>query len=255
MYSSSMGMLRVAVPSVDREALGVEDAAAADRQQAFGRAEGRLHQDLGHIAGLVGFLVGDQGDLFLLHLAGGRLLAAADPAGELALVQAPQLIGDRGGDAVGAAHRGLEGAGDRLSCASPPCRSARPTSSSCQLPPLYFHSSRAACTSTGRSATGLPSRSVTIKSIFKRRAALDKVALAAQAHIQAGRVHQQGGGAGPGLAVDIHHGGFGQDADRAAARRPASKSRLQVMLAGGIGLAGEGFDCASAVRDRQTFRA
>ena len=73
------------------EALGVENAAAADGQQAFGRAEGRLHQDLGHIAGLVGLFIRDQGDLFLLHLAGGRLLPAADPAGELALVL-PALV-------------------------------------------------------------------------------------------------------------------------------------------------------------------
>ena len=88
MCSSSMGTCRVMVLLVDAEALGVEDAAAADRQQAFGRAEGRLHQDLGHVAGLVALLVGDQGDGLLLDLARRRALAAAHPAGELALVLA-----------------------------------------------------------------------------------------------------------------------------------------------------------------------
>ena len=56
---------------LDLEAFGIQDAAAVDCQQAFGRAEGRLDQDLGDIAGLVGFLVGDQGDLFLFDLPGG----------------------------------------------------------------------------------------------------------------------------------------------------------------------------------------
>ena len=66
----------------DREALVVDDPAAVDRQQAFGRAEGRLDQDVGDVARLVVLLIRDQGELLLLHVAGGRQLAAAHPAGE-----------------------------------------------------------------------------------------------------------------------------------------------------------------------------
>ena len=66
----------------DVETLRGENPAAADGQQPFGGAERRLHQDLGHIAWLVRFFVGDQVDLFLLDLAGGGQFPAADPAGE-----------------------------------------------------------------------------------------------------------------------------------------------------------------------------
>ena len=41
------------------ESLGIQDTAPAHGQQALGRAKGRLDQNLGHITGLVGFLIGD----------------------------------------------------------------------------------------------------------------------------------------------------------------------------------------------------
>ena len=57
---------------LDLEAGGVEEPAAADGEQTFRRAEGRLHQYLGSITGLVILLVRDQRDFFLLHVAGRR---------------------------------------------------------------------------------------------------------------------------------------------------------------------------------------
>ena len=50
-----------------------------------------MHQDLSHIAGLVGLFVGDECDRFELDLARRRLLAPAHPAGDLALVYSPLL--------------------------------------------------------------------------------------------------------------------------------------------------------------------
>ncbi len=109
------------LPSSIGEALGVQDAAAADGQQTFGRVERRLHQDLGHIAGLVGFLIRDQCDFFLLDIPRGTQVAAADPADELGFVAASQLIADQGRDAVAAAHRGFELAGNRFFRRSQAC--------------------------------------------------------------------------------------------------------------------------------------
>ena len=78
---------------------------------------------------------------------------------------------------------------------------------------------------------------------FKKevRAAVDKHPVAAQAHVQAGGMHQQGGAARPGLAIDIHDGGFGDHAHRF---QPADRvnAQLQVMRPVGVRLPGKGFN-------------
>ena len=79
--------------------------------------------------------------------------------------------------------------------------------------PRYFHSSRAAWTSTGRSATGIAVQIGDDDFDLQRCAPLDKGALAAQADVEFGRVHQQAGGRRPGLAVDVHHRRLGQHAE------------------------------------------
>ena len=99
---------------VDAEALGVEQAAAADGQQPLGGAKRGLHQDLGQVARLVALAIRDQGGGLQLDLARWRARAAAHPAGELTLVLAAECVGDRRGDLVFAPHLRVKGAGYRL---------------------------------------------------------------------------------------------------------------------------------------------
>src|SRR5512142_1662476 len=82
------------------EARRIEDAIAADGQQAFRRAERRLHEDLCHVSWLIALLVGNERDLLLLDLARGRQLPAAHPTRDAALILAAQLIHNHGGDLV-----------------------------------------------------------------------------------------------------------------------------------------------------------
>ena len=213
MCLSSMGTLRVAVPSSMLEPLGVEDAVPADCEHPFRGAEGRLHQDLSHISRLVGFFIRDQGDGFLLDIAGGRSLTATHPAGELALVLPSKIIDHHRGNLVSAADGGFEGAGDRLEGRTQlaglnihfllhPISTARfpfqPGSLDFHWPVSY------------RVAIDIGDDEINLD----RRALLDKVAVAAQANIEAGRMNQQCGAAAPRLAVDIHDRSFSHHADR-----------------------------------------
>ena len=114
MCFSSMGMLSVVEPSVNLETRGVQNSTAADGQHPFGGTERRLNKDLRRVTGLIGFLIRDKRDLFLLHLAGWRLLPAADPAREAALVFASQFIRHNGGDLITSTDGSLKGTGARL---------------------------------------------------------------------------------------------------------------------------------------------
>src|SRR5690606_23915502 len=60
------------------------------------------------------FFIGDEGELFLLYLARGRTLAAADPAREAALITAALAVGDGGRNLVAAALVCFEAAANRF---------------------------------------------------------------------------------------------------------------------------------------------
>ncbi len=223
---------------VDAKALRIEQAAAADRQQPFGRAEGRLHQDLGHVARLVALLVGNQGHGLLLYLARWRALAAAHPAGELALVLPAKGIGDRCRDLVLAAHCSLKGAGHRLlgrahGAGLDVSRFLAPAAA--QVLPLQPGGLDLHRAVGHRHAVQVGDNELDLEGL----AALDKGALAAQANVELGRVHQQGRGSRPGLAVHVHHRGLGQHALRLGLVRLV-EFQAQVVIARGIGQPGKG---------------
>ena len=225
----------------EAEALRGQDTAAVDGEEAFGGGKGRLHQDLGDIARLVGLFVGDEGEGFLFDAAGGLHLAAADPAGELALILAAQVVNDDGGDAVAAADGRLEGASDRLQSrthlAGLDIRFFLAPASAAGHP-LHAGGAHFDRPVGDGSAVNIGDDQLNLE----RRTALDKVALAAQANVEAGGMHQQRGRTAPRLAVDIHDGGAGDDADRLAAGVVGGiEIEAQIVDTGGVGLAAEGF--------------
>ena len=96
------------------EAFADDQTIAAQREQALGGDERRLHQNLRRVAGLVLPLVGDQHRLLLLHLVDRGPLPTAHPASDLGQVGATLLVLDGSGDTVGTALRRLKGAAHRL---------------------------------------------------------------------------------------------------------------------------------------------
>ena len=93
---------------LNRKAFGVKQPTATDGEQPFGWAKGRLHQYLGDITGLIGFLVGDQHDFFLLHIARGWPFAAGHPDRQFAFIEPLAIIADAGCHFIGAALVGAE---------------------------------------------------------------------------------------------------------------------------------------------------
>src|SRR5262245_49740945 len=87
----------------------VKNSTAADGQQSFGGRKRRLHENLRSVAWLIGFLIRNERNFFLLHCAGRRLLSTTDPTREAALIFATEFIGHDGRDLVASTKRCFKG--------------------------------------------------------------------------------------------------------------------------------------------------
>ena len=203
--------------AIQAEAFLGDDAVAQHGDETFRREEGRLHQDLGGVAGLVSLGAGDEQHFFLLHVPAGWALSAADPAGEFGLVEAAFFVFDGGGDAdlpaqfkeeftggeLGVGIVGVDGVGgfDVTSLH------------------VFFHFLPLAVLvfpiqTGGAHADGIARERVAVNigdDDFDGEwlAALDEVGVGAHTYVEAGRVHNPTAAGCPALAVDVVDGSLG----------------------------------------------
>ena len=227
--------------AVHAEALAAHQSRTPQRQQALGRVEWRLDEDFRHIAGLILFAVGDQGDFFLFHVSGWRPAASAHPARHLGAIGSAAVIEYRRGDAIGAAFRRLEGTASRLRAGFYRARlhdSLHFLPGAALVLPLQARRGQLDGAAGYGSAVEIGDDRVDAQ----RVATLHEHALAAEPNVEFRGMDQQQRAGRPGLPVHVHHGRFGGDAGWFGGTDPI-EVKPQCMFAGCIRLGIEGLGC------------
>ena len=221
--------------SLHLERAGLGDAGAAQAQESMRREEWGLDQDLRRLARLVLLAVGHDHDFLLLDVAHGRHVAAGDPDHDLALVGPALLVADGGGDAVGAALRGLEGAlrGLLLRLDRAGLRVDLLFFPFALLPrPVEADRLHVDLGADGGLAVVIDRDGLDLD----RDALIDEVAVLLEADVERRGMDEQRRRRRPGLAIDVLDMRLGDETHRAR-RVDAEEIDVEDVLAGGVGLA------------------